>query len=516
MCVAIAKPIGAELPSREILKICFRNNPDGAGFAFNRDGKNYIHKGYFTFGDFWRAFTSCNIKKEEGALIHFRVATHGGVSKGTCHPFCVCDDFETMRMPHASYTGDVMIHNGMLNFPITEQQVSDSMIMSKTLFSMDRHEGHNSFFIEMALINNDTSRMNRVAVLSTNGVIELYGHKEPWEKVEGCFYSNKSYQMGFSRGTVYTYVNNDKQNEKYNYNEEECVSNKINLCCDRKDSKNCDEIATINVYYTDDYYESFCDKCFNKQDVSYCTFCHKYRLNSYFTKKKTICDCCIENNEEFYYMIPCMCCDSEHSYKKVVYNTDSNKNDMYVHICRNCYNDYNVFRCDDCGKHYTVDYLAENYNNLCKKCFDKLTAYQKDCTYCKAKTDLYKTSYSSCCSKCLDTKEANRCLKCNKITFYTNQKFGKYGICTTCNTNLVHVLNLFVCFNVLKDEEKKEIIEKFTKANQDVKNKIIEMYVEDKSLFRYKEYKERALKLLEDKKETKVIVESNRLLEGCK
>ena len=33
MCIAILSENGVELPNKETLKLCFTNNPDGAGYA---------------------------------------------------------------------------------------------------------------------------------------------------------------------------------------------------------------------------------------------------------------------------------------------------------------------------------------------------------------------------------------------------------------------------------------------------------------------------------------------------
>ena len=43
MCVALVKNKDIDLPSKDVLKVCFKNNPDGAGFAYCRNGRNYIH-----------------------------------------------------------------------------------------------------------------------------------------------------------------------------------------------------------------------------------------------------------------------------------------------------------------------------------------------------------------------------------------------------------------------------------------------------------------------------------------
>ena len=57
MCIAITSPIGTEIPTDDILKTCFRNNQDGAGFAFNTDIHQVkIVKGFMDFESFITAF----------------------------------------------------------------------------------------------------------------------------------------------------------------------------------------------------------------------------------------------------------------------------------------------------------------------------------------------------------------------------------------------------------------------------------------------------------------------------
>ena len=76
MCIAIAKPIGVDIPNDDILTNCFHNNPDGAGFAFNHNNEVIIRKGYMTLKDFLDAFHKYNEKfdfKNRGVLIHTRI-----------------------------------------------------------------------------------------------------------------------------------------------------------------------------------------------------------------------------------------------------------------------------------------------------------------------------------------------------------------------------------------------------------------------------------------------------------
>lgn len=489
MCVAIAKPRGVKLPERDILKICFKNNPDGAGFVFNRNGKNHVYKGFFTFGDFWRALIACEIKDDEGALIHFRVATHGGISKGTCHPFLICDNFEWMKMDACSFLGDVMIHNGQLNFFIPKPEISDSMMLAKKLYKYDRSVEENQFFLEMALINNDTKKMNRVAIIDCDGKIELYGHKEPWKNVDGCFYSNESFRMNFSRTTYYSnYQYNQtptkEQIEKFDYDEEDVASNKISLCYNRKNG--CKNLGEYKVYYDDKNYNTYCNDCYQKIDSDYCKSCQKIKTVDSFNKSNSVCDSCISNKEEFFALNDCDYCNQEKAYKKVVVaETENGRLEKY--LCKNCFKNFNAFHCDECNTWFTEAFLDSHYNNLCLDCYGKLTQYSKDCTYCKSTNDLYKTSFSSVCSRCLKDKKAIKCVKCRKLSLYSEKNYGdRYGICSTCRTSVKHILECYKNFNVLTEDERNNIIKEFDKSTIDNQLKIIGYYEDDLSIFSYK------------------------------
>ena len=90
MCVAIYKPANVKTPSLDTLKRCWDANPDGAGFALLTGGDKYaieIHKGYMTWKQFKAAFEKYRLADFAGdMLLHFRIATHGGISPGKYSP----------------------------------------------------------------------------------------------------------------------------------------------------------------------------------------------------------------------------------------------------------------------------------------------------------------------------------------------------------------------------------------------------------------------------------------------
>lgn len=98
MCIAIYKEVNMEL-TQETLRNCWQRNPDGAGFMYAESGKVHIVRGLMTLAAFNEAFEPHKTKQ---AVIHFRIATHGGVNAENTHPFRVHDSLG-------------MIHNGIIN-----------------------------------------------------------------------------------------------------------------------------------------------------------------------------------------------------------------------------------------------------------------------------------------------------------------------------------------------------------------------------------------------------------------
>lgn len=105
MCIAILNKF--DLLSKSILKECWANNPDGAGFAYATQGNVYVYKELRSFKTFYKAYKSVRLVNDLPMIIHFRIATSGLVNDVNCHPFQVRQDM-------------AFIHNGMLSCQSTE------------------------------------------------------------------------------------------------------------------------------------------------------------------------------------------------------------------------------------------------------------------------------------------------------------------------------------------------------------------------------------------------------------
>lgn len=109
MCLMIVKPEGKDV-SDEHLENGFENNPDGGGYCWVDGGKVYYRKGIFDFNEFKTSYRQD--VGERPAIIHFRMATHGGVNHENCHPFDIGN-------------GAMMAHNGVIQIA-TKQGESDT------------------------------------------------------------------------------------------------------------------------------------------------------------------------------------------------------------------------------------------------------------------------------------------------------------------------------------------------------------------------------------------------------
>ena len=181
MCVAIYKPKKTNLPSLEILKQCWDSNPDGAGFALRteREYSIEIHKGYMTWKQFVTAYEKYHLADFTGdLLLHFRIATHGGISPGLTHPFSLTKDVKLLKHTNVR-TNYALIHNGML--PIeSESDISDTMEFCRRLAPLYQNSPAALELIQGMAGN------NKIAVM-TRDKVHLFGE---WECIDGVYFSN--------------------------------------------------------------------------------------------------------------------------------------------------------------------------------------------------------------------------------------------------------------------------------------------------------------------------------------
>jgi predicted glutamine amidotransferase len=129
MCIAILQTKGKVLSPAQIEK-GWNINRDGGGFAYVKDGKVEIEKGFLTLDKFKEAYARATDLYAENSpfLVHMRIRTSGNTDKHNTHPFPV--------------KGGAMIHNGILFTPTGihagkgKKQNSDTKVVASSLFNI--------------------------------------------------------------------------------------------------------------------------------------------------------------------------------------------------------------------------------------------------------------------------------------------------------------------------------------------------------------------------------------------
>ena len=207
MCIIAIKKKNIPLPDEKIFKTMFDNNSDGAGFMYNQNGKVIIQKGYMTYDNFINALNEVekNINTLSTAMIfHFRIATHGAVSKSMCHPFPLSSKINMIKRCDSTCKLGI-VHNGII--PIQPRKgISDTAeyIMSVLSVTSKHHpEFYKSKKIRKAILAEIKSKM---AFLDGNGDVYTVGE---FVTDNGIMYSNTSYKESsfvFHSWFDYTYT----------------------------------------------------------------------------------------------------------------------------------------------------------------------------------------------------------------------------------------------------------------------------------------------------------------------
>lgn len=193
MCVIVYKPAGCPMPGTEVLRACWSANRDGAGMMFPHDGRVLIRKGFMDWGAFETALAEVAASYTLEALplaLHFRIATHGAVKPGCCHPFPVCDSASQMRVTQQDAAIGFM-HNGVLSGLKTSEAVSDSMAFAKHVLSpLDRLSGDLLGDADMRKVIGSSTQGSRFLLMDGAGDVRTFGR---WTSEDGVMFSNDNW-----------------------------------------------------------------------------------------------------------------------------------------------------------------------------------------------------------------------------------------------------------------------------------------------------------------------------------
>ena len=181
MCIIVYKPKSKNI-SKKILKNCWESNPDSAGFMFASGGILQIHKGFMEFKDFNKDFRECERQFNENYVLHFRIATDGGISKDNSHPFYINDSIG-------------FAHNGILscmNTPKASTKSDTALFCELVLQKLPAN------FLELKeyhilLESTADSENSKFTFLTNEGLCYIFAEEEGvWDK--GIWYSNDGFK----------------------------------------------------------------------------------------------------------------------------------------------------------------------------------------------------------------------------------------------------------------------------------------------------------------------------------
>lgn len=194
MCIIVVKPKGIEMPDTDTLVNCDLRNPDGSGFML-ADGETVrIRKGFMDFAEFAEAFDEETAEldaKETAIVMHFRIATHGDVVPGCCHPFPLTDDEETLLSTSCDCPIGVA-HNGVISGMSTNSHRSDTMDYISRILTPLAKMAPDFLYRNEAFELLEATCKSKLAIMDATGHIMLVGDFE--ESDDGVLYSNGSYK----------------------------------------------------------------------------------------------------------------------------------------------------------------------------------------------------------------------------------------------------------------------------------------------------------------------------------
>jgi hypothetical protein len=188
MCIIAIKNAKQKPFTEEMVRTMFTNNPDGAGYMTTENGKVNIRKGFMKVEHLLSSLAS--LSPDVPVVLHCRIATHGNVVQGLCHPFPVVSDFSKMRAKKTKC--DVgMVHNGIISCADSSHDVSDTMSYIQSvvspLLSLNEHALQSPAGKSILA----TSCGSKLAFLDGRGRITTIGD---FQVHDGFLFSNGSYQ----------------------------------------------------------------------------------------------------------------------------------------------------------------------------------------------------------------------------------------------------------------------------------------------------------------------------------
>jgi len=194
MCVILACDEKTGKPTKKMLKEAENMNDDGGSIAWIKGNKVRWEKG-LKAKQIYKIVKKVNLPM----VIHFRIATHGGVNKALCHPFPITDKVELFTSGSAD---SVLFHNGIWSeynkyalTAVVQHKIkfpSGKMSDSRAMAWLVSHFGKS--------ILNLMGDGNKMCILTKKG-IEYFG--KGWCKVDDIKCSNDHFDNTYDDNDTY-------------------------------------------------------------------------------------------------------------------------------------------------------------------------------------------------------------------------------------------------------------------------------------------------------------------------
>jgi len=176
MCVIAISQSGRKIP-REWLEDMFLANDDGCGIAFIRNGKVIVRKGFMKLDPFLEFYDQI---PETVHVVHFRLATHGGVCPQYTHPFRI-DKPDTLKTEYEAKL--VLFHNGTIKNYEQFAKLANVSPKNSDTFCLARYLTMLDYKDKLNILVKQTSKF---AILSPKTIITI----GEFFKKDGFWFSN--------------------------------------------------------------------------------------------------------------------------------------------------------------------------------------------------------------------------------------------------------------------------------------------------------------------------------------
>ncbi len=195
MCIVAVKPKGISMPKSSTIRTMFENNNNGAGYMIKRAGGAVIElkKGFFKVKHLLKSLHKENIELDDTVVIHFRIATSGGIKPEMCHPFVASPDPNIAN----SISGHIMdlcfAHNGVIyDLNGLSKDYSDTSLFAMQFLSDPAIKY--SIFSSTSLQKVITKFIGSSRMVFLHPDVDEPLYLGEWKEEEGIKYSNETYK----------------------------------------------------------------------------------------------------------------------------------------------------------------------------------------------------------------------------------------------------------------------------------------------------------------------------------